>query len=1776
MGFYNLQGVLPSPYRLPANIFVSATTPPSGVVNEVAMTLTNTQSSAVSAGTPVSLDVNWTQFNRYNSAHRNWVAPNLENVMFYDSEGSGTGQPLNAWIEGCSNSTISASSPYSTTGCTWGYEHSIVWLKLNATGIPATATIVVYLGFLSNTTNNFNTNANGCTDCWGEAPYIDGTQTGINIIHDWAFDDNTGTTASDNVSSGAAAGTLSGGTAPAWTTTGCKFGHCLTFSTAYSNYVNFGTSAFGSPPYTLQMWFSFSSNPATSTCYGLALFVGGNLDICNTASVVKAQLSGLGPATTTDGTSLSISTLYFVSAYVSGTGASQTQGISLNGDAYTTSTGTVTITNRLQVGRDATPNYCNCIIDNVEMESSVQTLSQTQATHNAAYPQHQYGIYDTGTQVFSAYTNFGGTTTPAGFAQSVTGSTNLGTSYLNENNGLNFTISTSVIGSGFPAGIVAFFTFTIQNSQTSPIPGGASVPLYINWGQYAPYVASNYQNVEFFDHQVHALNAWLETNVQTNGGTTGTVWLQLNSTGIPASTTFTYYIAFRSTGTNFFDSAGPWGEAPTLSGTYGQYDDGSHVFSFYDNFVGSSLSGTNWNTPVNVGATSRDQESYTTETVNNGLIFAFEINASSTTLSASEFGYNVYSKTAYSGVTEMSDSFVANIENYYAPLAQPFGWIGMSTSIPSATATSSFGYTNAYIAGISGDGTFCDSCQALRFGVASSSAFTNLYTNNLGMYVDNVGMNWTATGSEYASYTTHLWTSSPSYYSTSQTDSSLSFASGYVDLAGIAQPPNSGPLNTGTFLTVHWVRVRTALPGGVNPTVTMPSPGGSGPTFSVDTTSQQTHGVVDAYSTFVAPAFNPAYGIISNSKVWEDTSAATGANTGYVFQYGSSTQIAEYSGGSQTASTSGGSNTVSNMVGGSWPATGTEYLHDGYVTALFSTFSGVSAANSYIGLGMVGATYSNSTITTYFLRDRIAPPNDVMPSNEILISETVVVSVALAYGQSGSGGVNGQQLSDGPFSNSVAPSYAGNDGTSLSDGPFSSSIGNAYGTGGTNQGQQLTEGITESVGAYSATVQPLQLVYTPSGKGNSPYPSFSLAGQPSTCPATVSPSSEPGDSTTNNVNTNTNCQITVTAPAGYLLNSTHASTASFTVCGNVNPCSTETIDYYNVTTAQPVKLTEQGGPLSNCPNYAPTGLASCISFTITNSQTTATTTNFDDLVAVNWSNQTGVASTVQNVVWFDSSGNILNAWCESGCSSSAAKSNVWVKIQSAISGSSSASIYEGLYPTTTNNFNTIGPWGEAPNSTGTYGQYDDGAKVFAFYNNFNGTSICSCFDTTQISAGGSSGSLTVNNGLTITGTSASGGYGGGYYIGLKTSFSGALATDLNAFGYNGPSSISSETAEVFSMVGSSPTTATTGWGDWNGISAATAYNEQELGYYSSGTLSFAVAGSAYGTLNGYYAISWIPSPESQYARLNGATALTATSSVISVATVYPLFYMANGLPSPYTVVHEEFNWYDVRVPPPGNVMPTSSQGSGGPSFPSFTISSTSCTPSPTTISGSATAYAIIVVPNCVFTITAPAGYHFVGTGSGTQSVTACATYGTCSEQDFTYASGNPTSTFTLLNSQGLSIQYLSNSVQTSSSNTVLNVDASSVFTVLGPNFNGQFTMSQNGSAIYEVPSQFGNGIQVFSTISLSLFNYTNAQPKPFLNMTGTSATILVLNPTTSTGMSDLSTTVAGGSYTPTFSQNNKLRHPFHEPARNTCDSLVMNRQRVLQTGLNIFLRFLQA
>jgi len=62
---------------------------------------------------------------------------------------------------------------------------------------------------------------------------------------------------------------------------------------------------------------------------------------------------------------------------------------------------------------------------------------------------------------------------------------------------------------------------------------------------------------------------------------------------------------------NYYQQYYPYvGEAPQLSSTYGQYDNGNYVFLFYDNFAGTSLNTSKWNEGYNTGGSI---------TVHNGL-----------------------------------------------------------------------------------------------------------------------------------------------------------------------------------------------------------------------------------------------------------------------------------------------------------------------------------------------------------------------------------------------------------------------------------------------------------------------------------------------------------------------------------------------------------------------------------------------------------------------------------------------------------------------------------------------------------------------------------------------------------------------------------------------------------------------------------------------------------------------------------------------------------------------------------------------------------------------------------------------------------------------------------------------------------------------------------------------------------------------------------------------------------------------------------------------------
>jgi hypothetical protein len=160
--------------------------------------------------------------------------------------------------------------------------------------------------------------------------------------------------------------------------------------------------------------------------------------------------------------------------------------------------------------------------------------------------------------------------------------------------GATFSQPTSI-----PSGIVAYVPITLSNSQSSATPSPFQQMIQINEGNYANYIAynGNIANFEFFTQSGQILPAWIESN---NSGTL-TVWVNLPN-GIPASSSLNIYLGFASKTTNLLSSSGTSGigEAPQLSSTYAQYDDGASVFTYYYNVNPASITG--WNiTQTSVG-----------------------------------------------------------------------------------------------------------------------------------------------------------------------------------------------------------------------------------------------------------------------------------------------------------------------------------------------------------------------------------------------------------------------------------------------------------------------------------------------------------------------------------------------------------------------------------------------------------------------------------------------------------------------------------------------------------------------------------------------------------------------------------------------------------------------------------------------------------------------------------------------------------------------------------------------------------------------------------------------------------------------------------------------------------------------------------------------------------------------------------------------------------------------------------------------------------------------
>ncbi len=152
-------------------------------------------------------------------------------------------------------------------------------------------------------------------------------------------------------------------------------------------------------------------------------------------------------------------------------------------------------------------------------------------------------------------------------------------------------------------------TIVIHNNGSSATPTPFDEMIVVNSSMFSVYENRNLSNIWFSYTSGARIPSWLQSgNSSTDSNTT--YWLRLNST-IAVGGSLDIHMNFLPVGSNAFNNFST-GEAPEFTSLYGMYDDGSHVFNFYDNFSGTAVKNSIWNTA---------QATAGTFVINNGITF---------------------------------------------------------------------------------------------------------------------------------------------------------------------------------------------------------------------------------------------------------------------------------------------------------------------------------------------------------------------------------------------------------------------------------------------------------------------------------------------------------------------------------------------------------------------------------------------------------------------------------------------------------------------------------------------------------------------------------------------------------------------------------------------------------------------------------------------------------------------------------------------------------------------------------------------------------------------------------------------------------------------------------------------------------------------------------------------------------------------------------------------------------------------------------------------------
>ena len=381
----------------------------------------------------------------------------------------------------------------------------------------------------------------------------------------------------------------------------------------------------------------------------------------------------------------------------------------------------------------------------------------------------------------------------------------------------------------------------------------------------------------------------------------------------------------------------------------------------------------------------------------------------------------------------------------------------------------------------------------------------------------------------------------------------------------------------------------------------------------------------------------------------------------------------------------------------------------------------------------------------------------------------------------------------------------------------------------------------------------------------------------------------------------------------------------------------------------------------------PSGIQSYVPINLTNSQTTATPSPFQQIINITestYSTYLTYNKSSANIEYFYANGTIIPAWIESNDSG---KLITWVKTVS-IPASSHIQVYLGFASKSTNLLSSSGTkgLGEAPQLSPTYAEYDDGASVFNNYWNFNGTSLPSGLTA------GSTITVSVNDGITI---------------------SGGTSTDTDAVT---TSSLTVSPPFIVEAYGTLPTSGF-GWAvgasdivgsNTKGASGFETWNNAGTIGAGQSTTSAASTGGNFGTASttGVWTTEATSTSSSTF-YLNYGSAFTESSDAPSYPVYLQLVFDNNGATLKY-------NWFRTRAYPPSGVMPSVTFGAVQLVYPILSIS-----PNPATYGQS-----ITITATCNPTDTCAIDYPSLGTTLATGTGSATYTYTAFSLAAGTYSS----------------------------------------------------------------------------------------------------------------------------------------------------------------------------